>query len=368
MQLLYLLSRDFRNLAGETIFFGTGINVLYGANAQGKTNILEAISVLSSGNSFRGATDQQMTKQGAEGYALRGVYEEKDVHREWSTEYSKGSARSNRMGNKKVAAHHPDRLKTAVFTPEDLYLIKGPPSLRRHFLDYALDQLYNEYHRQGQIYSAALKQRNYLLRQGSGNQALNQTLEGILAESGAYITLTRLGWVKKLEKRMDYFYSALTGEKKEVKLKYVLSTNVPGGHIETEKITAWYLEAYKNASDKEKRMRNTLIGPHREDINFYLGQQLAKNYASQGEQRNLAIALKLAEIECYQMVTGNYPVFLLDEVFSELDLQRRLRLAEVLSSAQYQVIITTVEFNHELFDNYHGMMIDQGSVQGNKGD
>ncbi|MGE5380961.1 MAG: DNA replication/repair protein RecF [Methylocystaceae bacterium] len=367
MQLIYLLSRDFRNLAGETIFFGPGINVLYGANAQGKTNILEAIGVLATGSSFRGATDQQMVAQGAEGYSLKAVYEEDEVKREWSTEYKKGSLRTNRLGNKRVAAHHRERIKTTVFTPEDLYLIKGPPSLRRRFLDYALEQLYPEYSRQWHIYNEALKKRNQLLRQDRINNALNQTLESILAESGAYITLTRLGWVKRLEKRMDYFYAALSGEQNEVKMKYALSANIQEGLFEAEKIRTWYLDAYKNGWDKERRMHNTLIGPHREDINFYLRQQLAKNYASQGEQRNLAIALKLAEIECYQLVTGSYPVFLMDEVFSELDLQRRLRLADVLTSAPCQVIITTVEFNHDLFKNYHGMMINNGSVQG-KGD
>jgi len=262
LQLNYLLSRDFRNLVGETIFFKPGINVLYGANAQGKTNIIEAISVLATGASFRGATDQQMVRQGSEGYSLRAAYEENGVRREWSTEYKNGT-RINRLGNKKVAAHHRERMKISVFTPEDLYLIKGPPSLRRRFLDYALDQLYPEYNRHWRLYNEALKKRNHLLRQDNVNPAVNQTLQEILAENGAYITLARLGWVKKLEKRMDYFYTALTGEQKEVKLKYALSASVQEGHLEAEKISSWYLDAYKNSETKERKMKNTLIGPHR---------------------------------------------------------------------------------------------------------
>jgi len=359
-----LLTRDFRNLVNnEPIYFDPGLNVLYGPNAQGKTNILEAISVNSTGTSLRGASDAHMVCIGHDSYAIRTLYQENKINREWTVEYYKGRSKINRLGSKKTSAHHPDRLKTAIFTPEDLYLIKGPPSLRRRFLDYILVQVYPEYRDHLQKYNEALKKRNLILSKGSANTEAIKTLEIILAECGATLTMIRLSWVKKLEQNLEKTFAEIAGAAKEVKLRYALSCSAPDTQVDIPTLAHQYRQNLENNREKEKRLQKTLTGPHREDLNIYLHNQLAKLYASQGEQRNLAIALKISELETYCSVSGTYPVLLLDEVLSDMDEERRKRLLAVLSNANYQVIMTTVELDDFLTQKSNCHLVLNGKVK-----
>lgn len=363
MQIISLLTRNFRNLANEPVFFAPGLNILYGPNAQGKTNILEALSVSSTGTSLRGASDVHMASIGHDSYIIRTLYQEDNVNHEWTVEYNKGRSKVNRLGNKKTSAHNPERLKTAIFTPEDLYLIKGPPSLRRRFLDYMLVQVYPDYHTNLQRYNEALKKRNLLLNRRPKNSEAIKTLESLLAESGAALTWTRLNWVKRLEQNLEKIFADIAGTTKEVRLRYALSCSLQENQVDLKTLARYYEQNLENNRLKEIKLQKTLTGPHREDINIYLNNQLAKIYASQGEQRNLAIALKISELETYHSVLGTYPVLLLDEVLSELDGEKRKRLASVLSNADYQVIMTTVELDDFLTNKGICYLVLNGKVK-----
>jgi len=347
---------DFRSWRHAELAFEPGISVLIGANGEGKTNLLEALGYLSTLGSHRVATDAPLVRHGV----ARAIVRTAVVHagRELTVELEITPGRPNRARiNRSPVPRLRDVLgvlRTVLFAPEDLALVRGDPAQRRRFLD---DLLVLRAPRLGGVqadYDKVLRQRVALLksagaaRRSGGGAADLRTLDvwdGHLARHGAELLGARLDLVVELAPYVDAAYCAVAPESAAARLEYrsSLGAALRSGVHETGKADVEALEVAMLA--ELARVRSTelergvcLVGPHRDDLELGLGQLPAKGYASHGESWSFALALRLAS---YQLLrsSGAEPVLLLDDVFAELDTQRRARLAEVAMAAE-QVLIT----------------------------
>ena len=234
-----------------------------------------------------------------------------------------------------------------LFSPDDLFLIKGSPNKRRHFLDFILAQIKNDYSYDMDNYVKLLKKRNFLLKKEQTNSKSFQVLEELFTESAARVILARMNFVQNLDEIAAPIFAAINQGKEDLKIRYALSFPIDSGKINLEMVKQGLREELGKNRKQEIRRGGTLVGPHRDNFHIYIGQRLARNFASQGQQRNLAVSLKLAEIEAFFEVKGFYPLFLLDEVLAELDNERRLLLLNYISQSSFQSFMTTVNLNVE---------------------
>ncbi len=338
--------RFFRNLLSCVIAPSGGINLILGANAQGKTNLLEAIHVACGNKSFRGARDRELVTWGREeGYYLKAACSVNERLLVVEQYYHTDGSKRRKINNRPVSSRDEGALHTVVFTPEDLYLIKGDPEKRRSFLDTLLSRLNRDYWHALDTYRTVLKRRNAALKAGIASRQAWTALDDMLVETAVPLICTRLSLTAILEKEVASLYQVLTGEETRIRLKYGLSFTLQSGSITPALLKASMKEALQAYKEKERKLATTVLGPHRDDFNLYLEGKNARIYGSQGQQRNLAISLKMAEIMVFKTFKGYYPVFLLDEVLAELDRNRRLRLLEYLRGAQFQTFISSVELD-----------------------
>jgi len=352
--------RDFRNISQLEYFPDKGLNILIGTNAQGKTNFLEAIYLVTNRTSFRSVQDRHLVKFNEEGFQIQIDYNLDDKNNSLKIEYLIGKRKKITLNNKRILPDQ-DRLKATLFTPDDLYLLKGPPVRRRSFLDSLLIQISNDYKRNLDDYEQLLSRRNNLLKADSLDMAMLEALDHIFAATAAHIIMARLNILRHLEKYAVNSYQTIGGDD-TLRLKYAVSFPLPAGKISYETVKEELLLNTISLRSRECRMKNTLVGPHRDDINFYINEKNAKIFASQGQQRNIVIALKLAELETIHRTTGVYPLFLLDEVLAELDSQKRDLIIGVLQESSFQTFLTSVEIS--LFRDINGKIIrlDNGKL------
>jgi len=344
LKILKLETRFFRNLVSCVIEPCSRINVILGKNAQGKTNLLEAIYVVGHNRSFRGARDKDLVTHGRrEGYRLKVTYALDERIIIFEQRYSESKNKVLRLNNKPAASKTQHRLKSVVFTPEDLYLIKGEPERRRNFLDGILCQLRPEYERTLESYKKILGRRNAYLKQSRSFGQGMRVLQGMFIEAAVPLICARLNLAAILEKEVSKLYQLLSGEAEDVCMRYVLSFPLETGKLTPDLLAASLDKALEVSKDKELKQGITLVGPHRDDFNLYLRGHNARTYASQGQQRNLAVSLKLGELATYKNIKGYFPVLLLDEVLAELDKNRRTLLLEYLQQAEFQTFISSVE-------------------------
>ncbi|HET9254703.1 MAG TPA: DNA replication/repair protein RecF [Pseudonocardiaceae bacterium] len=356
MYITSLTVTDFRSWEHAQIGFTPGISVLIGANGQGKTNLIEALGYLSTLSSHRVATDAPLIRHGAQRAIVRATV----IHagRELTIELEITPGRANRARINRSPLPRPRDvlgvLRTVLFAPEDLALVRGDPAQRRRFLD---DLLVLRAPRLAGVqadYDKVLRQRGALLKStGAGRRASGgapdlRTLDvwdGHLAQHGAELLGARLDLLAELTPYVVEAYRAVAPESVAARLEYrsSLGGGFPAGVRERGKADVDVLEvamlaelARVRASELERGV--CLVGPHRDDLELGLGEMPAKGYASHGESWSFALALRLAS---YQLLrsSGAEPVLLLDDVFAELDTRRRTRLAEVALTAE-QVLVT----------------------------
>lgn len=324
----------FRNIADAEIEFDSGTNILYGDNAEGKTNALEGIYMMAQGRSFRPAHENDMIRFGSEAAAIRLTYTAAGRKNELEMKLYRGGKRICKKNGVPLSrlSELMGSFRAVIFCPEHLSLVKEGPAQRRNFLNMAISQLDPEYLSALQRYGRILEQRNALLKkyafdQKSGEETLTLWTEKLAAE-GAVISSRRASYVQKLNEEAAAVFSSMT-EGREVP-RYV---------YKEERSAEEYMAAFERVRDRELKTASTLIGPHRDDISILLNDREARLYASQGQQRSLALAMKLAEGGISREVTGEYPVFLLDDIMSELDAGRRLYIEKGLAGRQ--VILTS---------------------------
>ena len=327
---------DFRNLHDSTHELGAGINILYGDNAQGKTNFLEAAYICATGRSQRGAPDREMIRFGRKQAHVHVQIDDGtriDIH-------------LSRDGKKRAAVNHlPVRrlgdlfgnMLTVVFSPEDLRLVKSGPGERRRFMDIELCQLSRVYYYELQQYYRALKQRNNLLREirGRGHNTDRDTLpvwDRQLAEFGRKISERRNVFLELLNPIASGIHARITSKKETLNISY--APNSPADNLE---------EMLAKNHEKDIAHGSTSVGIHRDDLIFSVNGVDCRIYGSQGQQRTASLSAKLAEVRFIREHKGHDPVLLLDDVLSELDKDRQHFLMESIENIQIIMTCTGAE-------------------------
>ena len=337
-------AENFRNIEKCDISFLPGVNLLYGNNAQGKTNAVEGIYVFARGKSFRAREDKEMLSFEKEGFRIYVEYEDKDGDK--TLEYAHFGRERRRKKNGYVIKSVKEMIgdfKAVLFYPDDLGLVKDSPEERRAFLNVAISQCYPVYVDDYSRYKTALENRNCLLKNASkGNYFSDGEIiswSESMAEYASYIYLYRKEYIKKLEVYANKIIEEISDGKEKLSLSY--KSDVCEEISDREKIKEEYIRIFTSNIEKEKIVGNSLYGPHRDDMEIFINGVSARSYASQGQQRSIVLALKLAEGEVNREICGEYPVFLFDDVLSELDEKRK---NYVLSGiGERQIIITSCE-------------------------
>lgn len=328
---------NFRNYKREQFAFDKETNVLYGDNAQGKTNVLEAIYLCSTTRSHKGSRDRDMICIGTEEAHLKMVVEKNQIQHKIDVHLKKNKAKGIAIDGVPVKKSG-DLLgvsNVVFFSPEDLLIIENGPDARRRFMDMELCQLDKMYLFSLTKYKHVLKQRNELLKQISMNPELLDTLDiwnAKLIEYGTYIITARMAFVEKLNGYIEEIHSSLTGNREKMKIFY--EPNVQEERFATELVVN---------EQKDLFTKTTNTGPHRDDLKFISGGMDLRVYGSRGQKRTGALSLKLTEIKIVEEKTGEKPILLLDDVLSELDRKRQNYLLEHIKGIQTIITCTGLE-------------------------
>jgi len=354
--------RNFRNLKKIDYSPSPGLNIFIGDNAQGKTNLLESIFILSAGSSFRKATDANLVNYEEAGYIVKGKYKIFERSIENRLEYNLNGSKTLFINNKKCTFNHKDRLRVVLFTPDDLFLVKGSPGKRRAFLDFVLKQVSAEYFYNLDNYTNILRKRNLFLKkeQTTGNSF--KIVNDLFIEKAIRVIIQRINFVNILDEISQQVFKEINQGINELKTRYALSFAIDSDKINMDVLeNALRKHIEENIGDEAIR-RKTLVGPHLEDINFYQDGRLARIFASQGQQRNIAISLKLAEMYAFKKIKENFPIFLLDEVLSELDEGKRMMLIKHLQEADFQTFLTSVSMEKINSNNAASCLVKEGRL------
>jgi len=336
VHLAHLKLRDFRNYERLEADFTPGFHLLVGDNAQGKTNILEAIYLLATLRSFRGVGGAQLVRHGCKGYFVGARIVSRAAHE--IKIYWSAAERQLSLDGKPVRQlrDYLGTLRAVIFCAEDTQLVKGAARLRRRFLDLLLSQTHPAYLPLLQRYAAALRSRNALLKQPAANPAAFEDFTRQLIEAGAEMMQLRHDLLPRLLPLARDSYQLLAGAGEQFTLEYQPSVRHD-----------FAVELARNRA-REKALRWTLIGPHRDELQLRLDGQSAAQFASEGQKRSIAIALKMAQAEYLTALHGVPPVLLIDDIMGELDARRRAGFRPILSRAQHarsQVFMTCTQEN-----------------------
>lgn len=348
MHVARLALRNFRNYRDLALELSPGVNAFVGANGQGKTNLLEALHLLATGRSQRGAKDPELILAGEGEMRVWARVERTEGTVEIDLQIATHLGRRLRLNGQpqRRMADLVGRLAVVFFGPDDLQVLKGPPAERRRFLDILLSQVSPAYLHHLQRYSRALAQRNRLLRQVQGGHASRDELaawDEPLAQSGAEITVRRVRALTSLAPVAAEQHRLISGGVEELAVAYAPA--LPGvesaaaeGPAAVGQILQHELERRRG---EEIARAVTLVGPHRDDVALRIGGNDARAFASQGQQRTAILALKLAELTYMREVLGEPPVLLLDDVVSELDRDRRRHLLRAVDSGVQTLLTST---------------------------
>ena len=339
---------NFRNSLEADVNFTDGVNVLVGNNAQGKTNLLEAVYMFSLGKSFRAAKESDMVNFDMNEAKVSLTYRENSRSdlQNITMKIGKNRRRVIEINGLKIGklSEMIGVFRAVLFCPEHLSLVKEGPSMRRSYLDVAISQFRPVYLRSLQRYYAILEQRNKLIKGAEEDRRLFDSTVDIwsaqLAHEAAIIASYREKYVKLVHNAVSEIIKEMSGEREMVEISYSGSGKLESYedlHVNEER----FLKLLTENHDREIGAGATLWGIHKDDIDIKINSKEARKFASQGQQRSIALALKLAEGEICRQETGDFPVLLLDDVLSELDMVRRDFLLSSVSGRQ--VIMTTCE-------------------------
>ncbi len=402
MLLKHLSLTNFRNYIRLELDFPSGLTLIQGGNAQGKSNLLEAMVFLATGKSPRANSDAELVnwlvREEPYPYA-RAAAEVMRAHKVDQIDITllpnKGNGRFRKQvrinGVNKRAIDLVGAMLTVLFRPEDVHLVSGSPNQRRRYLDVALCQMEPAYCRALSHYQKVLSQRNALLRTLAERRASDvgeqlRYWDEKLVESGSLVVARRLWLINELEKEAALLHLDLSGGIERLRLRYLPSfdpgqqprsarTPIPSTQVlrergveyeelSVEQVRASFLAHLFVGRSRDLAAGMTLLGPHRDDLGFYLGDRNLRIYGSRGQQRTAALASKLAEVAIMTRVRGEHPILLLDDVMSELDATRRAMLLDVIPMVK-QAIVTTTDwsyFSPRLLQEAHRLQVKDGQV------
>ena len=328
---------DYRNYDSLTMEFCEGTNILYGDNAQGKTNILEAIYVASTTKSHKGSKDKDIVNFDKEEAHIRTYIEKEGVNTRIDMHLRKSKSKGIAIDGQKIkkAADLLGLCNVVFFSPEDLGIIKNGPSERRRFVDMELCQLDNFYLYNLNNYNKIINQRNKLLKDMYMNPQLKETLniwDMQLVSYGSKIIERLKLFVEQLNEIIYDIHKKLSGGKEELTIKYEPDVDINE-----------FEQKLKYSQDRDIKTKMTSVGPHRDDFCFLVGDTDIRKFGSQGQQRTAALSLKLSEIELVKKITKDTPILLLDDVLSELDSNRQNYLLNSIGDIQTIITCTGLE-------------------------
>ncbi|MBL1174010.1 DNA replication/repair protein RecF [Pantanalinema sp. GBBB05] len=351
--------RQFRNYHDQVVEFDAAKTILVGNNAQGKSNLLEAVELLSTLRSHRTSRDRDLIRDGDTIAQIAAELERVTGTIDLAISLRQNSRRTVALNHQPVRRQLDflGTLNTVQFSSLDLDLVRGGPEQRRHWLDSLLIQLEPVYAYILQQYNQILRQRNALLREGRGDggggrwgdegggaeadsSSVNELAlwDAQLVTAGTRVIRRRSRVVQRLAPLARDWHQAISGSSEVLEIRY--APNVPLEQDDPAVVQQAFLEKLQTRAIAEQQQRSTLVGPHRDDVEFTINQTSARQYGSQGQQRTLVLALKLAELKLIEEVIGESPLLLLDDVLAELDLDRQNQLLEAIQD-RFQTLITT---------------------------
>ena len=373
MQITELTLRSYRSYETLHLAFDPGVQIFLGANAQGKTNIIEALYYAAFGRSHRTSSDAELIRVGAYGAHIGLSFRRHDVPGELSFTFARGARRRITYAGESLRQRDlVGLLPMVLFSPEDLFLVKGAPALRRRYLDAELSQASPAYYGELLRYTRILKQRNAVLKDIRERLAAPDDLspwDAQLARSAAYIVTRRIAAVAQLG-ALSARVQAVLAAGEELALAYEIAGAGAEDFAEddmTESLHVWYNKMLCEGRARDIARAATGVGPHLDDLVLRVGGMSLRSYGSQGQQRTGALALKLAELFYLQENIGEAPILLLDDVMSELDADRRRALLDFIRHERIQTFITATDaayFPTERMGTYR--YVEAGTVRDEK--
>ena len=373
MQITELTLRSYRSYETLHLAFDPGVQIFLGANAQGKTNIIEALYYAAFGRSHRTSSDAELIRVGADGAHIGLSFRRHDVPGELSFTFARGARRRITYAGESLRQRDlVGILPMVLFSPEDLFLVKGAPALRRRYLDAELSQASPAYYGELLRYTRILKQRNAVLKDIRERLAAPDDLppwDAQLARSAAYIVTRRIAAVAQLG-ALSARVQAVLAAGEELALAYEIAGAGAEDFAEddmTESLHIWYNKMLCEGRVRDIARAATGVGPHLDDLVLRVGGMSLRSYGSQGQQRTGALALKLAELFYLQENIGEAPILLLDDVMSELDADRRRALLDFIRHERIQTFITATDaayFPAERMGTYR--YVEAGTVRNEK--
>jgi DNA replication and repair protein RecF len=363
-----LILRGFRNFESFTLDLAKCDKkvLIIGENGQGKTNLLEAIYLLSVAKSFRVRKMEDLIKRDAQFARVQGVFSQDEDEFQLEV-FIDGKIKATKKNDLIIPSNQfIGSATTVLFQPQDINLLYLSPELRRRYLNLLISQIDSEYLRQTITYNKVLKNRNALLARINSESSNAETLkecffwDEMLASSGAYVSWKRAETVDLINRFIGESYRQISGGDEKITLVY--KSGLGPINSTPKEISQQFSLKLLEKRDADIRFKNTSIGPHRDDLDFLVNQFPADKNCSRGEARSLLIALKIAEIEVIKEARGQRPILLLDDVFSELDLSRRHKLLQIIDECQ-TFISSTDEINFLELKNISKFCIANGSLK-----
>lgn len=362
MKIKHLRLKRYRNCKEIELILDSKKILIIGKNAQGKTNILESIFFLSALKSQRTSNNIELIMFEEESVEIKAVVEKAGTEIDLDYYYDKNKKREIKTNNLKTRPKEfKSVLKTVLFSTQDLLLIRGTPQDRRDWLDTAISQIYPAYDDRLSKYNKIRVQKNNFLKEYDKNETLLDVYNEQLAVLGSNIIYLRKKFLKEIEKAAQEKHSTICVNE-ELTIKYENS------FIEEETEVEEILEKFKEKIEQRKELEilrgQSLVGPHRDDIIFYINKQEATKFASQGQQRTIVLSLKLAELDIIKQKIGESPVLLLDDVLAELDDVRQNYLLQTIDT-DTQTIITSVDtllFDKSFLENVKIYRVENGKI------
>ena len=354
---------NFRNYESAQIDFGRNTNIIYGDNAQGKTNLLEAVYLFSHGRSHRAKTDGELLRFGTDYFRLNIDFSDSTRQYKAMIHYTGNGKKQIKMNNIPVVKLSKliNYLNVVMFSPEDLELVKGAPAMRRRFLDEAISQLYPGYLQNLITYHRGLVQKNSLLKTlrltGTHQDAQLSIWNEQLAESGAAVMAARQEFIAQLARFSEEVHRQISNE-------VFLLSYAPNLDCNVSDFRQSFYDKLEQSQSREIDAGASQYGIQRDDLRLFVNGRDTKIYGSQGQQRTAVLSLKIAETEYIHCVRDEYPVLLLDDIMSELDLNRRMFLAEKIKNKQVLITCTDSDIpvsteNTRLFYVKNGTVIQK---------
>jgi DNA replication and repair protein RecF len=341
--------KNFRNYEDFSIDFDKNVNLVIGKNAQGKTNLIEAIYITSIGRSFRTSHDGELIRFGEDSAFIR-VNAEKEVTdtRVEITINSNSKKFIKKDGtNVRRTSQLLDNIIIVIFSPEDLKIVKDEPEKRRKFIDRELAQIKPAYYDCLSNYKKTLLQRNSYLKEDSIKINILEIWDEQLIKYGSRLMKMRKEFIDEINIFSGRIHDSITNGREKLRVEYDPNINF---EKDIDKQNAAFAEAVEKSHDTDMRLRTTTKGPHKDDMQFFVNDINARNFGSQGQQRTCALSLKLAELDFIKEETGESGILLLDDVMSELDEERREYLIRALSGNQ--LFITATDIDEGLIESY----------------